>query len=98
MNIHEHQAKELLRTYGLPVSRGKAAVTPEEAVEIAKELGGPVWVVKAQIHAGGRGKAGGVKVVKSLEEVRTQAEHMLWHAPYHASNRGRGTSCPQTVY
>ena len=63
MNIHEYQAKEVLRGFGVPVPKGKAAFSVEEAVAAAKELGGPVWVVKAQIHAGGRGKGGGVKVV-----------------------------------
>ena len=66
MNIHEHQAKALLAEYGVSVPRGQAAFSVDEAVSAAKELGGPVYVVKAQIHAGGRGKAGGVKVVKSL--------------------------------
>ena len=87
MNIHEHQAKELLRGFGLPVPRGQAAFTPEEAVRAAESLGGPVYVVKSQIHAGGRGKGrfeglgaeakGGVRVVKSVEDVRTNAEEML---------------------
>jgi succinyl-CoA synthetase beta subunit len=77
MNIHEYQAKEVLRGFGAPVPRGKAAFTVAEAVEAAKELGGPVWVVKAQIHAGGRGKGGGVKVVKSLDDVKKEAERML---------------------
>src|SRR5690348_15587782 len=77
MNIHEYQAKEVLRGFGAPVPRGKPAFTPAEAVEAAKELGGPVWVVKAQIHAGGRGKGGGVKVVRSLDEVKKEAERML---------------------
>jgi succinyl-CoA synthetase beta subunit len=77
MNIHEYQAKEVLRGFGVPVPRGKAAFTADEAVAAAKELGGPVWVVKAQIHAGGRGKGGGVKVVKSIEDVRREAERML---------------------
>src|SRR5438477_7011836 len=77
MNIHEYQAKEVLRGFGAPVPRGKPAFTPGEAVEAAKELGGPVWVVKAQIHAGGRGKGGGVKVVRSLDEVKREAERML---------------------
>ncbi|HEY1630489.1 MAG TPA: ADP-forming succinate--CoA ligase subunit beta [Rhizomicrobium sp.] len=77
MNIHEYQAKELLRGFNVPVPKGKAAFTVEEAVEAAKELGGPVWVVKAQIHAGGRGKGGGVKVVKSLDDVAAEAERML---------------------
>jgi len=73
MNIHEHQAKALLREFGAPTLQGRAAFSVEEAVKAAEELGGPVWVVKAQIHAGGRGKAGGVKVVKSLDEVRAAA-------------------------
>ncbi|HTQ13815.1 MAG TPA: ADP-forming succinate--CoA ligase subunit beta [Rhizomicrobium sp.] len=77
MNIHEYQAKDLLRGFQVPVPRGKAAFSPDEAVAAAKELGGPVWVVKAQIHAGGRGKGGGVKVVRSLDDVRTEAERML---------------------
>src|SRR3954451_17721249 len=77
MNIHEYQAKEVLRTFGVPVPKGKPAFTVEEAVKAAEELGGPVWVVKAQIHAGGRGKGGGVKVVKSIEEVKKEAQRML---------------------
>lgn len=77
MNIHEHQAKELLARYGVAIPRGGAAFSVDEAVKVANELGGPVWVVKAQIHAGGRGKGGGVKVVKSIGEVRGTAEQML---------------------
>ena len=77
MNIHEYQAKEVLRGFGVPVPKGKAAFTVAEAVKAAEELGGPVWVVKAQIHAGGRGKGGGVKVVKSIAEVKQEAERML---------------------
>src|SRR5215813_5446896 len=77
MNIHEYQAKEVLRSFGAPVPRGKPAFTVEEAVAAAKELPGPVWVVKAQIHAGGRGKGGGVKVVKSIEDVEKEAKRML---------------------
>ncbi|MEP0709478.1 MAG: ADP-forming succinate--CoA ligase subunit beta [Parvibaculum sp.] len=77
MNIHEYQAKAVLAKYGVPVPRGHAAFTPEEAVAKANELGGPVWVVKAQIHAGGRGKAGGVKVVKSVEDVEKEAKRLL---------------------
>src|ERR1700712_4437697 len=77
MNIHEYQAKEVLRGFGVPVPRGKAAFTVEEAVAAAQELGGPVWVVKAQIHAGGRGKGGGVKVVKSIEDVKKEAQRIL---------------------
>ena len=77
MNIHEHQAKALLAEYGVPVPRGQAAFSVDEAVSAAKELGGPVYVVKAQIHAGGRGKAGGVKVVKSLDEITDVAGEIL---------------------
>ncbi|MEM8785151.1 MAG: ADP-forming succinate--CoA ligase subunit beta [Pseudomonadota bacterium] len=77
MNIHEYQAKSVLKQFGVSVPDGGVAFTPDEAVSVAKGLPGPVYVVKAQIHAGGRGKAGGVKVVKSLEEVRTEAERML---------------------
>jgi succinyl-CoA synthetase beta subunit len=77
MNIHEYQGKEILRSYGVSVPNGRVAFTVEEAVEAAKELGSQVCVVKAQIHAGGRGKAGGVKVAKSLDEVRTYASELL---------------------
>ena len=77
MNIHEYQAKELLRGFAVPVPKGIPAFSVEEAVKAAEKLGGPVWVVKAQIHAGGRGKGGGVKVVKSIDEVRKEAERML---------------------
>ena len=77
MNIHEHQAKELLRGFGVAVPKGIAAFTVDEAVSAAKKLGGDVTVVKAQIHAGGRGKAGGVKVVTSAAEVKTEAQRIL---------------------
>jgi succinyl-CoA synthetase beta subunit len=77
MNIHEYQAKALLSKYGVVVPRGGVAYTAEEAGKVAADLGGPVWVVKAQIHAGGRGKAGGVKVVKSLDGVKAAASAML---------------------
>ncbi|TXC91973.1 ADP-forming succinate--CoA ligase subunit beta [Metabacillus litoralis] len=77
MNIHEYQGKELLRKYGVSVPNGQVAFSVDEAVEAAKELGTEVVVVKAQIHAGGRGKAGGVKVAKNLEEARTYAEEIL---------------------
>ena len=77
MNIHEYQAKDVLRGFGAPVPRGKPAFSVAEAVTAAKDLGGPVWVVKAQIHAGGRGKGGGVKVVKSIEDVEKEARRML---------------------
>ncbi len=77
MNIHEYQAKSVLKEYGLAVPEGHPAFSVDEAVEAAEKLGGPVWVVKAQIHAGGRGKGGGVKVVKSIDEVREQAGNIL---------------------
>src|SRR5271167_5150832 len=77
MNIHEYQAKAVLREFGVPVPRGIPAFTVAEAEKAANELGGPVWVVKAQIHAGGRGKAGGVKVVKSVADVKSEAERLL---------------------
>jgi succinyl-CoA synthetase beta subunit len=77
MNIHEYQAKAVLREFGVVVPRGHAAFTVDEAVKAATELGSPVVVVKAQIHAGGRGKAGGVKVVKSVEDVRREAQRLL---------------------
>ncbi|REK53887.1 MAG: ADP-forming succinate--CoA ligase subunit beta [Thermobacillus sp.] len=77
MNIHEYQGKEVLKQYGVAVPEGRVAFTVDEAVEAAKELGTSVVVVKAQIHAGGRGKAGGVKVAKSLDEVRQYASELL---------------------
>ena len=77
MNIHEHQAKAILKAYGVPVPQGYPAFSVDEAVKAAGALPGPVYVVKAQIHAGGRGKGGGVKVVKSLGDVHTEAEKML---------------------
>ena len=77
MKIHEYQGKELLRKYGVPTPNGLPCFTVDEAVEAAKKLGGKVWVVKAQIHAGGRGKGGGVKVAKSLDEVRDKAKQIL---------------------
>jgi succinyl-CoA synthetase beta subunit len=77
MNFHEYQAKDLFVEYGIPVPAGSVASTPLAAVEAARELGGDMWVVKAQVHAGGRGKAGGVKLANSLEEVRLETERML---------------------
>jgi len=77
MNIHEYQAKAVLKEFGAAVPRGGIAFTPDEAVKAAEELGGSVWVVKSQIHAGGRGKGGGVTVVKSIDEVRSEATRML---------------------
>ncbi|MBI1803576.1 MAG: ADP-forming succinate--CoA ligase subunit beta [Ignavibacteriae bacterium] len=77
MKIHEYQGKEILKKFGVPVPQGGVAFSVDEAVNVAKSLGGSVWVVKAQIHAGGRGKGGGVKVAKSLEEVRQFASQIL---------------------
>jgi succinyl-CoA synthetase beta subunit len=77
MNIHEYQAKEILRKFGVATLKGKLAHSPEEAVAAAKDIGGSVWVVKAQIHAGGRGKGGGVKVAKSLDEVSDYTKKMI---------------------
>jgi succinyl-CoA synthetase beta subunit len=77
MKIHEYQGKALLRQFGVTVPKGYAAFNVEEAVDAAKKLGGPVWVVKAQIHAGGRGKGGGVKLAKSIDEVKTISEQIL---------------------
>ena len=77
MKIHEYQGKDILRQFGVPVPRGIPAFTVQEAVEAAQKLGGPVWVVKAQIHAGGRGKGGGVKVAKSIDDVKALAGQIL---------------------
>ena len=77
MNVHEYQGKEILRKYGVATPRGIACFSVDEAVKAAETLGGKVWVVKAQIHAGGRGKGGGVKVAKSIDEVRTYASQIL---------------------
>ncbi len=77
MNIHEYQAKQIFQKYGVPTPKGRVAFSVKEAVENARELGGPIWVVKAQIHAGGRGLGGGVKLAKSIEEVEKLAGEIL---------------------
>ena len=77
MNLHEYQSKQLFARYGIPVPTGFVASTPDEAADAARRLGGGIWVVKAQVHAGGRGKAGGVKVVKTVDDVKTAAAGML---------------------
>ena len=77
MNIHEYQAKKILEKYGVAVPAGHVAFKPDEAEKAAQELGGNLWVVKAQIHAGGRGKGGGVKLAKSLDEVKQLTKEML---------------------
>ncbi|MGH8377773.1 MAG: ATP-grasp domain-containing protein, partial [Gammaproteobacteria bacterium] len=77
MNLHEYQAKQLFAAYGIPVPNGRPAKTPAEAEATTQTLGGALWVVKAQVHAGGRGKAGGVKLCRSADAVRAAAEGML---------------------
>lgn len=77
MNIHEYQAKQLFKNYGITIPQGKIAETPKQALEAAREIDSKKWVIKAQIHAGGRGKGGGVKIASSIEEVKTIAENML---------------------
>ena len=77
MNIHEHQAKELFREYNIPVSTGSVAFSKDQIEQSVNEVSGPTWVVKAQIHAGGRGKGGGVKVVSSSEDAVSSAEKMF---------------------
>ena len=77
MNIHEYQAKEIFKQYGIKVLKGKVAHTSDEAVNVAKSIGQNKWIVKAQIHAGGRGKGGGVKLANSLEEVKVISEEII---------------------
>ena len=77
MNIHEYQAKQLFKNYGITIPSGKMAETPEQALEAAREIDSEKWVIKAQVHAGGRGKGGGVKIASSIEDVKTIAENML---------------------
>src|SRR5690625_6813784 len=77
MNVHEYQAKEIFARFGVPAGQGKVARSVDEAVAVAGELGGERWVVKAQVHAGGRGKAGGVKLCDSIDEVRSVASDLL---------------------
>ena len=76
MNVHEYQGKEILRKYGVATPRGIPCFSVAEAEDASRKLGGKVWVVKAQIHAGGRGKGGGVKLARSIEEVREHASHI----------------------
>jgi len=77
MNLHEYQSKRLFADYGIAVPRGIPADSPDAAVKAAKQLGGKLWVVKAQVHAGGRGKAGGVKLARTMDEVHQYADGML---------------------
>ena len=94
MNLHEYQGKQLFAEYGLPVSKGYAAETPRQAVEAAEQIGGNMWVVKAQVHAGGRGKAGGVKLVKTKDEIRDFAQHWLGRnlVTYQTDEKGQPVS------
>ncbi|MGI0115409.1 ADP-forming succinate--CoA ligase subunit beta [Zooshikella sp. RANM57] len=94
MNLHEYQAKQLFAEYGLPVSQGYAVDTPKAAVEAADRIGGDTWVVKAQVHAGGRGKAGGVKVVSTKEDVKEFAEKWLGNnlVTYQTDEKGQPVS------
>ena len=94
MNLHEYQAKQLFREFGLPVSNGEAADSADAAVEAAKKIGGDKWVVKCQVHAGGRGKAGGVKLVSSLDEVRAFADKWLGQnlVTYQTDEKGQPVS------
>ena len=94
MNLHEYQGKQLFAQYGLPVSKGIAAVTAEDAVKAAETIGGDRWVVKAQVHAGGRGKAGGVKLVSSTEEIKAFAEQWLGEnlVTYQTDEKGQPVS------
>ena len=89
MKIHEYQGKEILRQFGVPVPRGYPAFIVREATEAAQKLGGTVWVVKAQIHAGGRGKGGGVKLARSLDEVQDAGRPDPRHAAEDAPDRAR---------
>ena len=91
MNIHEYQAKNILYKYGVKVPKGKIALSPQEAKNKAKEIEGNKWVVKAQIHAGGRGKAGGVKIAHTLEEVKDIAENMIGMSLITPQTRNRRT-------
>jgi len=81
MKLHEYQAKDVFRKFGIPVPRGRVATSVDEAVKASQDLPGPPWVVKAQVHAGGRGKGGGVRVVKSLDELK-QATRIFSAAPW----------------
>ena len=90
MDIHEYQAKELLSKFGVPIPRGGLAYSPEQATYRASEIGGNQWVVKAQIHSGARGKAGGIKVCRNDNEIQDAAEGLLGTQARHASDRPRG--------
>ena len=97
MNFHEYQAKELFTQFGIPVPQGQVVVTPDAAVEAARQIGGDQWVVKAMIHAGGRGKAGGVKLCKTLTAVRDAAQKMLGTRMVTYQSAGRGLPVNQVL-
>src|SRR5690606_41638760 len=99
MKIHEYQGKELLKKFGVTVPRGIPVFSVDEAVKAAESLGGPVWVVKAQIHAGGRGKGGGVKLARSMDEVRQLSSEILGMplVTRHAGLDGQKFSSPPTL-
>ncbi len=97
MNFHEYQAKELFTQFGIPVPQGQVVVTPDAAVEAARQIGGDQWVVKAMIHAGGRGKAGGVKICKTLTAVRDAAQKMLGTRMVTYQSAGRGLPVNQVL-
>ena len=97
MNLHEYQAKGLFAQYGLPVSEGYAVDTADEAVAAAQKIGGDRWVVKVQVHAGGRGKAGGVKLADSLDEIRAFADQLDWQEPRHHSDRRKRSAGQQDL-
>ena len=77
MNIHEYQAKELLKSYGIPVPKGEVVYSDKGAARVAEDIGGQAWVVKAQVHAGGRGKAGGVKIATTIPQLREITDRMI---------------------
>ena len=97
MNFHEYQAKELFEQYGIPVPRGEVATSGDEAVAAARKVGGSSWVVKAQVHAGGRGKAGGVKLVDNLDDVKAEAERMLGMTIETYQTGGRALPVPSVL-
>jgi len=98
LDIHEHQAKQLLKQYDIPTPTGKPAFSVDEALQVAKDLPGPVYVVKAQIHAGGRGKAGGVKVVKDLNALKSAADEILGKKISYTSNWTPRQTSSETLY
>ena len=97
MDIHEYQAKEILSRFGVPVPKGALAYSPEQAAYRAREIGGKLWVVKAQVHTGGRGKAGGVKLCRSEDEVAEAADELLGKSSSRTSRARRARSCTASM-